>query len=155
MRSDTEEAPMTAFQRILVPVDFSEHSNRAIDVAIDLAKKFDGRIHLIHAYPIHPLLLGPYDIQVPVDFERQFRQAADKQMAACAERVRKAGLPVETACTPDSPSEAILRSAEKIGADLIVMGTRGLTGLKHVVLGSVAERTLRLAPCPVLTVKAS
>jgi nucleotide-binding universal stress UspA family protein len=146
---------MTAFQQILVPVDFSEHANRALDMAIELAKKFAGRIHLIHAYPIHPMLLGPYDIQVPVDFERQFRQAADQQMAACAERVRKAGLAVETTCTPDAPSEAIVRCAEKIGADLIVMGTRGLTGLKHVVLGSVAERTLRLAPCPVLTVKAS
>jgi nucleotide-binding universal stress UspA family protein len=145
---------MTAFQKIIVPVDFSDHSSRALDVAIELAQKFGGRLHLIHAYPIHPLLLTPYGMNVPVDFEREFRRAADQQMAACAERARKAGVAVETTCTPDSPSEAIVRCAEKIGADLIVMGTRGLTGLKHVVLGSVAERTLRMAPCPVLTVKA-
>ena len=55
--------------------------------------------------------------------------------------------------TPTFPAEAIGRQAEEIGADLIVMGTRGLTGLKHVLLGSVAERTLRVAPCAVLTVK--
>ncbi|HEX5064576.1 MAG TPA: universal stress protein [Myxococcota bacterium] len=146
---------MTAFQRIVVPVDFSEHSSRALDVAIELAKKFDGRLHLVHAYAIHPMLLTPYGVNIPVDFEREFRQAADLQMTACADRVRKAGLAVEVTTTADLPSDAIVRCAEKTGADLIVMGTRGLTGLKHVVLGSVAERTLRLAPCPVLTVKAS
>jgi nucleotide-binding universal stress UspA family protein len=146
---------MTEFKKIVVPLDFSNHSNRALDVAIDLAKKFGGRIHLIHAYPIHPILLSPYDMHLPVDFEREFRKASDLQMAACAERVRKADVAVETTCTPDLPSEAIVRCVEKIGADLVVMGTRGLTGLKHVVLGSVAERTLRTAPCPVLTVKAS
>ena len=64
-------------------------------------------------------------------------------------------LPVETTTSAETPAEAIARCAEKVGADLIVMGTRGLTGLKHVLLGSVAERTLRTAPCPVLTVKAS
>lgn len=146
---------MTAFQKIVVPIDFSDHSSRALDVAIELGKKLGGSLHLIHAYPIHPMLLTPYDMHIPADFEREFRKAADQQMAACADRVRKAGLAVETTCTPDLPSEAIVRCAEKIGADLIVMGTRGLTGLKHVVLGSVAERTLRSAPCPVLTVKAS
>jgi nucleotide-binding universal stress UspA family protein len=146
---------MIAFQKILVPLDFSNHSNRALEVAIELAHKFDGRLHLIHAYPIHPILLSPYDMHLPVDFEREFRKASDLQMAACADHVRKADVAVETTCTPDLPSEAIVRCAEKIGADLIVMGTRGITGLKHVMLGSVAERTLRTAPCPVLTVKAS
>ena len=146
---------MTAFQKILVPIDFSEHSRRALDVAIELAQKFAGRLQLIHAYPIHPLLLNPYDMHIPADFEHEFRKASDQKMAACADHVRKAGLEVETTCTPDLPSEAIVGCAEKIHADLIVMGTRGLTGLKHVVLGSVAERTLRTAPCPVMTVKAS
>ena len=77
---------MTAFQRIVVPVDFSEHSSRALDVAIELAKKFDGRLHLVHAYAIHPMLLTPYGVNIPVDFEREFRQAADLQMTACADR---------------------------------------------------------------------
>ena len=61
---------------------------------------------------------------------------------------------VEQTLTPMLPSEAISSAAQELGADLIVMGTRGLTGLKHVMLGSVAERTIRIAPCPVLTVKA-
>jgi len=60
---------------------------------------------------------------------------------------------MEATITPMFACEAIVKHAEDIGADMIVMGTRGLTGLKHVLLGSVAERTIRTAPCPVLTVK--
>jgi nucleotide-binding universal stress UspA family protein len=142
-----------AFQNILVPVDFSEHSGRALGVAIEVARKFGGRIHLIHAYPIQQILVSPYPVALPLDLDRQFREASNKQLAEWAERVRSAGLPVETSTASDSPSEAIARCAESIKADLIVMGTRGLSGLKHVLLGSVAERTLRIAPCPVLTVK--
>ena len=65
------------------------------------------------------------------------------------------GIEVSNQVTPMSPGEAISGVAEDIGADLIVMGTRGLTGVKHVLLGSIAERTIRIAPCPVLTVKGS
>lgn len=147
---------MPAFQKILVPVDFSEHSSRALDMAIELAKQSKGKVHLIHSYPINPILLSPYGgVAMPPDIERSFREASDKQLGEWAERVRKAGVAVETSTSSDTPSEAIVQRAEKMGADLIVMGTRGLTGLKHVVLGSVAERTLRHAPCPVLTLKAS
>jgi len=146
---------MVAFRTILVAVDFSEHASRALDTAIDLAKQFQGRVHLIHSYPIQPILVSPYDAAIPLDLDRELRKLADQQLANWADRVRKAGVPVETFTSPETPSEAITRYAEKIGADLIVMGTRGLTGLKHVLLGSVAERTLRLAPCAVLAVKAS
>jgi nucleotide-binding universal stress UspA family protein len=145
----------TAFQKIVVPIDFSDHASRALDVAIDLARKFEGRIHLVHSYPIHPILISPYGVALPPDVERGFREASDKQLGEWAGRVRQAGVPVDVSTSSDTPSEAIVHCAEKLGADLIVMGTRGLTGLKHVVLGSVAERTLRLAPCPVLTVKVS
>ena len=67
--------------------------------------------------------------------------------------VSNEGIKSESILSADSPSLAISLAAEKIKADLIVMGTRGLSGLKHAVLGSVAERVVRLAPCPVLTVK--
>ena len=146
---------MPAFRNILVPVDFSDHASRALDMAIELAKQSNGRLHLVHSYPIPPVMLAPYDVSIPLDFERSVREAANKQLAAWVERVRKAGVPVESSMTAEAPSSAIVQCAEKIGADLIVMGTRGLTGLKHVLLGSTAERTLRLAPCPVLTLRAS
>jgi universal stress protein A len=146
---------MIAFRTLLVPVDFSEHSSRALDVAIELAKKFDGKLQLIHSYPIHAVMLAPYDVAMPLDFERSVREAADKQLGEWAGRARKAGVPVQTTTTAEPPVDAVVSCARKIGADLIVMGTQGLTGLKHVLLGSVAERTLRHAPCPVLTLKAS
>ena len=71
-----------------------------------------------------------------------------------AARAGRRGLEAHTILSPLFPSEAIERASEEIGAGLIVIGTRGLTGLKHVLLGSVAERTVRTARCPVLTVKA-
>ncbi len=64
-----------------------------------------------------------------------------------------AGIAVETHLTEGANAHAIVETAKKVNADLIVMGTRGLSGLKHVMLGSVAERTIRISPCPVLTVK--
>jgi universal stress protein A len=146
---------MPSFQMILVPVDFSEHASRSLDFAIELARQFEGKLHLVHSYPIHPTMVSPYGVALPPDLDRTFREAADKQLGEWAGRARKAGLAVETTTTSDPPVEAIVRCAERIHADLIVMSTRGLTGLKHVLLGSVAERTLRLAPCPVLTLKAS
>ena len=87
--------------------------------------------------------------------EHFVRNERQTELAECAERVRKAGVAVGTTTTAEAPVDAIVACANKIVADLIVMGTQGLTGLKHVLLGSVAERTLRLAPCPVLTLKAS
>jgi nucleotide-binding universal stress UspA family protein len=144
---------MPTFQTILVPVDFSDHASRALDFAIDFAKQFKSKLHLVHSYPIHPIAVSPYGVALPPDLDRSFREAADKQLEAWAARVRQSGLSVETTTASDSPAEAITQCAEKIHADLIVMSTRGLTGLKHVMLGSVAERTLRHAHCPVLTLK--
>lgn len=139
--------------KILVPVDFSDHASKALDYAIELAKKFGASVQLLHSYPINVGGISPYGMVLPESFDRDIRAAASKQLDEWAVRVRDAGIEVETTVTPQFPSEAISRHAEESGVDLIVMGTRGLTGLKHVLLGSVAERTLRIAPCPVLSVK--
>jgi nucleotide-binding universal stress UspA family protein len=145
---------MIPFRTILVPVDFSEHAARALDAAIELAKHFGAKLHLIHVYPIHPIMVAPYEVAIPIDIEKTLREPANLKLREWAERAVKAGVAVETMAAGDTPAEAIVRHAQDIRADLIVMGTRGLTGLKHVLLGSVAERTLRTAPCPVLTLKA-
>jgi nucleotide-binding universal stress UspA family protein len=143
------------FKTILVPVDFSEHSARALEMARGLARRFGSKLHLIHCYPIHSVGLSPFGLVIPEAFDRDIREAADRQLASWCDKVAADRIPVERTITPLFPSEAIAQTAEEIGADLIVMGTRGLGGVKHVMLGSVAERTLRTAPCPVLTVKAS
>jgi nucleotide-binding universal stress UspA family protein len=141
------------FQQILVPLDFSSHSSKALDAAIELAKQFKGRIHLLHSYPIYVGAVSPYGIVLPESFDRDCRDAAQREIGKWSDKVNAAGVPVESTVTPSPPVEAIERLAGEIDADLVVMGSRGLTGLKHVLLGSVAERTIRTAPCPVLTVK--
>jgi nucleotide-binding universal stress UspA family protein len=147
---------MKDVRRILVPVDFSEHSERALEAAIGLAQKFAAELHLVHCYQPYAAVVtpaAPYDFAPPEGFDRAIREAAQRRLLEWCEKVSAKHLRVQDHLCVNVASEGIVELARKIGADLIVMGTQGLTGLKHVLLGSVAERTVRLAPCPVLTVK--
>jgi nucleotide-binding universal stress UspA family protein len=145
---------MAGFRKILVPIDFSTHASRALDMAIELAKAFGGKLHLLHCYQINVGAISPYGLVIPESFDRDIREAATKQLAQWREKVIAQQVEADAEVSALFPSEAIAATAERVGADLIVMGTRGLSGFKHVMLGSVAERTVRIAPCPVLTVKA-
>jgi nucleotide-binding universal stress UspA family protein len=138
---------------ILVPTDFSPHSEKALEVAKRLVKLTGGKIHLLHCFRINVGGISPYGIAVPEEFSRELREAAAKKIEDLEQRIAADGIEVEAHITSRFPSQAVSDLAEELGADLIVMGTRGTTGLKHILLGSVAERTLRIAPCPVLTVK--
>jgi universal stress protein A len=138
---------------ILVPTDFSPHSDRALEVAEKLAKRMGGKIHLLHCYQINVGGISPYGVTIPEEFNLKIREAAEKKLLDLERKVAAEGIEVEAHLTPRFPSEAVSDLAEELGADMIVMGTRGATGLKHILLGSVAERTVRIAPCPVLTVK--
>jgi nucleotide-binding universal stress UspA family protein len=144
---------MTRFETILVPVDFSAHSKEALDTAIQIAHQFGSTIHLLHCYHIQTAGIAPYGIVMPSGYCADLRDAAEKHLNDWHEIVSNEGIKSESILSADSPSLATNLAAEEIEADLIVMGTRGLSGLKHAVLGSVAERVVRLAPCPVLTVK--
>jgi len=144
---------MTRFETILVPVDFSDHSKEALDTAIQMAVLFGSTVHLLHCYHIQTAGISPYGIVLPEGYYADIRDAAAKRLSDWHELVSNEGIQTESILAADSPSVAINLTAEEIGADLIVMGTRGLAGLKHAMLGSVAERIVRLAPCPVLTVK--
>jgi len=145
---------MARFKQILVPIDFSPHSSAAFETAVEIARVFQSRIHLLHCYQIQPGGIAPYGIAVPSSYFSEIHEAASQQLADWQAKHVPADIPIETSTLPEVPSEAIVKTAKEIGADLIVMGTRGLSGFKHVMLGSVAERTVRLAPCPVLTVHA-
>ena len=146
---------MTTMRRILVAIDFSEYSQRALDEAVVFAKKFGAELHLIHCYHVYPeeSVGFPYNVSVPANYEREIRKAATAHLAGWLEKVTAQGIRAEQHVAMDRPSHGIVALAEKLSADLIVIGTYGLTGLKHVLLGSVAERVIRHAPCPVLTVK--
>jgi universal stress protein A len=145
---------MKEIHKILVPVDFSDPSQIALDEAIEFARKFRAEIHLLHCYQIHPeAVIAPYGIVVPETLEHDVRMAALKRLSEWRDKAIAAGCKAFEHISAHFPSEAITETADRLGADLIVMGTRGLSGLKHVLLGSVAERTLRTAKCPVLVVK--
>ncbi len=138
---------------ILVPTDFSESASRALEHAVAWAKTFRARIHLLHAYQV-PIQIGVGEpVPLPQEFFDQMRDRAQRRLDELAAKLGSEGVEVRTHLALEAAPRAIVDAADQLGVDLIVMGTRGLTGMKHVLLGSVAERTVRLASCPVMTVK--
>jgi len=147
---------MTPFHSILVALDFSTDADAALDLAIDVARRDGASLALYHAYEIPLGAIPPYGVPIPDSLVASVRDAAARRLAEAVRKVEGAGLKAETHLVQAAPpSEGIVDAAQSSGADLIVLGTRGLTGLKHVLIGSVAERTVRLAHCPVLTVHAA
>jgi nucleotide-binding universal stress UspA family protein len=138
---------------LLVATDFSEHAETALECAIAVAKIFQAKIHVVHAFDVPLPFVSPYEVAIPDAYLEATRREALQRLTACEEKVKAAGVDVASHLTEVPAAPAIARAAEEFDADLIVMGTRGNTGLKHVLLGSVADRTLRMAPCSVLTVK--
>jgi len=142
---------------ILVATDFSNDAEAAVETGIELAKAFGAKLELFHAYHVEipPIYAGfGGDFTRPEDILGPIREGAEATMDRLVEDVAAKGVPVQGRIAMDHASRAILEEAERVLADLIVIGTRGLTGLEHLVLGSTAERVLRLAHCPVMTVKA-
>jgi universal stress protein A len=146
---------MHPIRLILAAVDFSPASAPVVDAAVTLAKQFDAKIRLVHAYDIPIPLVSPYEVAIPEPYLQETRRIAAEKLSALVDRVAAAGVSVDSLLTEVPAAAAIVRAVEESKADLVVIGTRGHTGLKHLLLGSVAERTVRLAPCPVLTVKAA
>jgi nucleotide-binding universal stress UspA family protein len=138
---------------LLVAHDFSPHARAALDLAMELARALDGAILLLHVYRPPVEMLSPYELSLSASELRAMREGAERRLEPERKRVEESGVRVEAFVREGSPAETISDVASERGADLVVMGTRGLTGLRHVLLGSVAERTVRIAPCPVLTVK--
>ena len=140
-------------QRILVPVDFSEHAAPVIEWATYLAKQHGSCILLLHAYhlPVEfEQLEGAY---LPQDFWTTVKEEAEQSLAAYVPAIREQEVAVETIVREGYPATVIDEEAAAQHADLIVIGTRGLSGLKHLLLGSIAQRVVQKAPCPVLTVR--
>lgn len=145
---------MVAFKCIIVPTDFSEHSLRGLDYAIEVAEKFSARLKLV--YVIEPLMQAADVSWTTVDFEQlnqAHKESAEKQLAQLLEERVPAGIPAETAILFGKPFVEILKVAKADNADLIVMATHGRGAISHILMGSTAEKVVRKAPCPVLTVK--
>lgn len=144
---------MTSFHRIVVPTDFSADAQLAFESAIELAKESRAEIHICHAFEYVAPMVSPYEIPIPEDFIQQTRAAAEVRLDQLVSKGKSAGLYCEGHILSDRADPGISNLARSLQADLIVMGTKGITGLRHMFMGSVAERTVRHAPCSVLTVK--
>jgi nucleotide-binding universal stress UspA family protein len=141
-----------AIGRILVPHDFSETAEHALSYAIGLAHKLGAAITLVHAFDT-PSYGYPDAFLASHDVAAQFEQVAVEALEKIAARVREQGLKVDTVVWRGAPWVEIAALAEQIRADVIVMGTHGRRGVAHALLGSVAEKVVRIAPCPVMTVR--
>lgn len=144
-----------SFQKILVPVDFSPHSERAVRIAANLSQRYLASLTLVHVHlPPVSALAGAFVFQSELEVDRLFAELR-KQLEAEADIARSFGASsVATQIVTGVPASAVCDLANDEGFDLIVMGTHGRTGLDHALMGSVAERVVRLAPCPVLTLRA-
>lgn len=143
---------MTLFNKILLPTDFSDHANEALRYATQLAQTHAASLCLVHAYDLVPFALPEGPILDPRQAETM-RIAVQQQLDRMRREAEAQGLTrVETQLLQGPAASEIVRLASDQGFDLVVMGTHGRTGLSHLLLGSVTEKVVRRAPCPVLTI---
>jgi nucleotide-binding universal stress UspA family protein len=145
---------MVAFKEIIVPTDFSEHSLRALDYGVEIAEKFASQLKIV--YVIEPMVQAADVAWSTVDFDQlnqAHRESAEKQLKALMEERVPKGIPVEAVIMFGKPFVEIVKQARADNTDLIVMATHGRGAISHILLGSTAEKVVRKAPCPVLTVK--
>jgi nucleotide-binding universal stress UspA family protein len=143
--------------KILVPIDLSPHSERAFGFATELARRFGAQLTLVHIVE-DPFATGAWGAETYTpnvgELLQEMIAGAERQLTPWKDRPAAQGLTVQTAVITGRPAQSIIDYAASNGCDLIVMGTHGRTGLSHAVLGSVAERVVQKARCPVLTVRA-
>lgn len=143
---------MTA-HHILVPTDFSDYADQALEYATQLAKALGARLTVLHVIHLSPLVMGEMGAAGLVPYLEDIEADAQQRLQAILDRVNQQGLQGDTAVVQGVPFQTIVDRAGTEGIDLIVMGTHGRTGLTHVLIGSVAEKVVRLAPCPVLVTR--
>jgi nucleotide-binding universal stress UspA family protein len=145
---------MIDIRAILCPIDFSEYSRHALDHALALARRYDSRITLLYVYAIPPL--AAYGLEPPL-VDALVLTSADRErlrldMQRFVESETTGDVPVDIVIDEGNPTSCILNQADAMPADVLVVGTHGRSGFQRLVLGSVTEKVLRQASCPVLSV---
>ncbi len=141
---------MTVFPKILLATDASEAAKRATQTAIDLTNETGSELHVVCVHEV-PVMAEAYAAQgVPVPASEHDQETLEEQV----KQIEEAGASVaEAHLRRGRPAREIIELSEEIGADLVVVGSTGLTGMERLVLGSVSEAVVRYASCPVLVVR--
>ena|SRR5436190_1292730 len=144
---------MLPINTILCPLDFSEPSYKALQVAIEMATHFNAEVVLVNVVPAFPGIPADpgYAFAGTEEYEKAAKEGAEKELATAAQRL-PAELKSRTAIGLGEAADEIVRLAKSETADLIVVATHGLTGWRHLVFGSVAEKVIRLSEGPVLVI---
>jgi universal stress protein A len=140
-------------KKILVPLDFSDCSKKALQYAVPFAKQFNARMIFLHVLPIHFATGWGIDpVTYPV-IEEDLRKDSETRLTTLVQETVPSEIPVQIEVRHGVPSAEIVNAAKEMAADVIVMSTHGHTGRIHAFIGSVAGDVVRLAPCPVLMVR--
>jgi len=139
---------------ILVPIDFSGHSRNALRYAIPMARQFGATLHLVYVVEptIYPADLGFGQVVYP-NFEDELVEKGGAELRELVRTEIKRSVTATTTVRTGKPHQELLLEAEAAKADMIVMATHGHTGVEHMLFGSTAERIVRNARCPVLTIR--
>lgn len=147
---------MLPFKKILCPTDFSEPSYEAIKAAGELAYHFGSELHIVHviaSVPIVPVPIGPEPSAFNVSlYEQELDASSKRALEEVVNQLESKELKTRLIALRGDPADEIVRTVDEENVDLIVIATRGRTGLDRLVFGSVAEKVVRLAKCPVLTI---
>lgn len=141
------------WKKILCPIDFSEPARAAMTAAIELCRHFDGELTLFHSYQLPGYTLPEGSVVASPKMLQDLADQAETHLEEWRETAQKLGAPrVQTAKAIGDPALEVVELAREGAFDLIVLGTHGRTGIRHALLGSITERVVRHARCPVLTI---
>jgi nucleotide-binding universal stress UspA family protein len=144
---------MISIKNILCPIDYSVYSEKALKYAIEFAEKYNAKLYLMHVLDIRIYdITDPELYNVNVIDKETINKLRERLHKCISENTRK-NIEVETIVIEGVPFVEIIKKAREYKVDLIVLGTHGRTGLSHAIMGSVAEKVVRKAPCPVLTIR--
>ncbi len=145
---------MLVIQHILCPVDFSETSDRALEYALALAERLGAAVTVLHVYQLPTYALADGTLELPPYLADELKKRLAERLEQLVRGKANTALETRSKLSEGIPYAEILRAAKEEGADLIVLGTHGRTGLSHMLIGSVAERVVRASAVPVLTIRA-
>jgi universal stress protein A len=138
------------FRKILCPIDFDHNSSAALEIAWELAEGSGAILHLLHVARVPP---QDMDVPLPFNADPRWERAARTKLERIAHDRLEGKVRYQVHVISGTPDDDVVRMAHELNADLVVMATHGRKGLSHFILGSVAERVMREADCPVVTIR--